>query len=88
LLASPDSSSTTHHADDLVVKYHKEKPTEEDILRFASVKVSNIHLIDLAIAAKVVHQKCTYYRALETQCYWYADMLFSVLEKRSILRGN
>jgi hypothetical protein len=86
LVASPDSSSSsisaTYDADDFVIVYHKNRPDEDEILRVASVERYGIRLIDLAIAAKVVHQKRAFYKMLQSQCYWYADMLFTVLERQ------
>ena len=44
-------------------------------------------LLDLAIAAKVVHEHSARYQALKYQCYWYSATIVSIL-RRSFLEAK
>jgi hypothetical protein len=75
-------------SDEIVVQRRKNKPAGEETLRSASVVSRNIHLIDLAIAVRVVYDKREFYAPLEAPCLWYADMLFSILERHFKITGK
>jgi len=44
---------------------------------------TTIPLFDVVILASVVHEQDTTYSLLQNQCYWYCNLIYSVLEKRS-----
>ena len=62
-------------------------PTGDICIDNVTCQDSQMILLDLAIAAKVVHEHSTEYRALKYQCYWYSATIVSIL-RRSFLEAK
>ena len=55
-------------------------PTNTDIrLEVLDCRPSDMILLDLAIAAKVVHDHSDRYQVFKRQCFWYSDVIMGVL---------
>jgi hypothetical protein len=74
-------SSKARVANDTVVTLEN-LPKGDDRIETVQVRASNIRLIDIAIAAKVVHDHDGQYRLLKGQCFWFSDMIMRILEKQ------
>jgi hypothetical protein len=58
--------------------------TDDDTLRcieHLNCRGSQMTLLDLAMAAKIVHDQNTHYHLFRRQCYWYADSITGILEQ-------
>jgi hypothetical protein len=56
-------------------------PTGDTLMDTLNCRDSEMILLDLAIAAKVVHDHSDKYQLLKRQCFWYADVIISILHK-------
>ena len=77
-LPASSTSSKTHEAIDCVQLCTGAPPAEE-VIRKVSVRKCDIRLVDVAIAARVVHDFKDQYKVFKTQCFWFCDMVFSCL---------
>ena len=55
-------------------------PTEDICIDDIKCQDSQMILLDLAIAAKVVHDHSEIYELFKRQCFWYSDVVVAVLE--------
>ncbi|KAF8509878.1 hypothetical protein BU17DRAFT_98604 [Hysterangium stoloniferum] len=76
-LSEPSSSSKPRVAKDSVTSI-KSLPDNDKTIEKAVAK--HIRLVDIAIAAKIVHDHDERYRVFKGQCFWFSDMIMRVLE--------
>ena len=56
-------------------------PTSDTCIEIVSCRDSGMIALDLALAAKVIHDQSAEYQALNHQCFWYSAVMVSVLRR-------
>ena len=53
----------------------------DNCIRYLDCRNAQIILLDLVIAAKVVHDHSSMYQLFKRQCFWYSDVVVAILEQ-------
>ena len=56
-------------------------PNDDVCIENIDCNSASVFLLDLAIAAKVVHDYRNMYQLFRHQCFWYSDMIVAILEQ-------